>query len=534
MASLVVIQRPVWRCGGVAVTVKRWTLLLLVGAAAGLVVGIWSCSTVGGDDSPVAGNEVRSSTETHTSGSSPSTATGERPVVVADAGTVSPTTGPAQDAEQTGSLPPTAVFTEESSGRVPQASGTSSTTLERASVTTQPTLSAGVRSPVVTPLDWSGEPIGARVLMVVYEEDLLRVGRERFLGFAVADLAERSLNTYLRGRHYFGHITVDGAAFTPRGDALIMENRSVFVVPGGDFAQPFVTLQPSRFGHTPVGNAPHMDVAADPSGAFVWMVQPVFEKRSGQQSVIVETWVDLVRIDKQNSVMTTALEGDYYIVGVVDEGVILRETETRVVKVSRWGDDEQTLTDPGGILILRPDGTHHPLTPNLGGPSEGWRQWLWVLESYGSHIALFTAGGQKMIVVDTNTGDTHAVPVPEAGVWTPNRLPLVPSSTVHGTRFDVFATGFRTNDGDWSLNQVRLSDQTVREIGQHDGPPPQSLRRWKPEFFAGSVADGDAVLAFTRWPVSPDNPSRTYLVGSDSTLIPLAGLPDLYILFDAA
>ena len=56
IASLVVIQRPVWRCGGVAVTVKRWTLLLFVGAAAGLVVGIWSCSTVGGDDSPVAGN----------------------------------------------------------------------------------------------------------------------------------------------------------------------------------------------------------------------------------------------------------------------------------------------------------------------------------------------------------------------------------------------------------------------------------------------------------------------------------------------
>ena len=155
--------------------------------------------------------------------------------------------------------------------------------------------------------------------------------------------------------------------------------------------------------------------------------------------------------------------------------MILRETETRVVKVSRWGDDEQTLIDPGRILILQPDGTHHPLTPNLGGPAEGWRQDFWVLESHGSHIALLTAGGQKMIVVDTDTGDTHAVPAPGAGFWTPNRLPLVPSSTVLGTSFDVFAIGFRTNDGDWYLHEVRLSDQTVREVGQYDGPPPQSL-----------------------------------------------------------
>ena len=95
--------------------------------------------------------------------------------------------------------------------------------------------------------------------MVVYDES-------SFLGFAVADLAERSLRTYLRGRHYFDHITVEGAAFAAQGDALIMENRNVFVVPGGNFAQPFVTLRPSRFGHIPGGNAFYMDVADDPSG----------------------------------------------------------------------------------------------------------------------------------------------------------------------------------------------------------------------------------------------------------------------------
>ena len=515
---------------------KRLTLLLLVGAALCLVVGLWFRSTVGGDDSPVAGVEVGSSTEAHTSGSSLSTATGERPVVVAAAGTMSSTTDPAQEAERTGSLSPTVVVTEGSYDRVSQASGTSSTTLKRASVTTQPTLStlpAGVRSPVVTPLDWSGEPIGARVLMVVYEEDLLRVGRERFLGFAVADLAEGSLNTYLRGRHYFGHITVGGAAFSPKGDALIVENRNVFVVPRGDFAQPFIMLQPSRFGHTPSGNAPYMDVAADPSGAFVWMVQPVYQERPGQRSVIVETWVDLVSIDNRNSVMTTTLEGDHYIAGVVDEGVLLRETETRVVKVSRWGDDEQTLIDPGRTLILRPDGTDHPLTPNLGGPSEGWRQDFWVVESHGSHIALLTTDGQKMIVVDTDTGDTHAVPAPGAGIWTPNGIPIVPGPTVFGTDSDMFAVGFRTNDGDWSLHEVRLSDQTVREIGQYDGPPPQTIYRQKPEVLAGSVADGNAMLVLARRPVSPDNPSRIYLVGSDSTLTQLLGLPDLYILYDA-
>ena len=83
------------------------------------------------------------------------------------------------------------------------------------------------------------------------------------------------------------------------------------------------------------------------------------------------------------------------------------------------------------------------------------------------------------------------------------------------------------------LHEVRLSDQTVREVGQYDGPPAQSLHRWKPEFYARSVAGGDAVLAHTRWPLSPDNPSRINLIGSDSTLIPVSGLPDVYILFDA-
>ena len=128
-------------------------------------------------------------------------------MVVADTGKVSPTTDPAQEAERTGSLSPTVVVAEGSSDPVSQASGSSSTTLGGASVTTHLALStvpAGeVRSPVVTPLDWSGEPIEARVLMVVYEE-------ARFSGFAVADLAERSLNTYARGRHYFDPITLMG------------------------------------------------------------------------------------------------------------------------------------------------------------------------------------------------------------------------------------------------------------------------------------------------------------------------------------
>ena len=80
---------------------------------------------------------------------------------------------------------------------------------EGSSATTTPVADA-LRSQVVTPLDWPGEPIPAKVLMIGLKKG-------RFLGYAVADLNERVLEVYLKEK---GHISAfqigsNGGQITP-------------------------------------------------------------------------------------------------------------------------------------------------------------------------------------------------------------------------------------------------------------------------------------------------------------------------------
>ena len=146
----------------------------------------------------------------------------------------------------------------------------------------------------------------------------------------------------------------------------------------------------------------------------------------------------------------------------------------------------------------------------------------------------------EILAVDADTGDTHPVPKPGVGFWTPIGLPLINIESYSFMNSDAFVIGFRATAADrapddWSLYEIRLSDQSVRRIYQH--PPhdlPTGYYRGKPALTAKSVANGTAVLAFTGWPVSPDNNAVINLVGPAGELIPIAAAPDDFFILDAS
>ena len=478
---------------------KRWLVLVALGTAATYALWLLFAPTPGDDAPAVAGGtSVSASTTVSAAAADRADATSsstisERPSAKTRSVTGSPATTLAELSLDTAPTPSTVHETTEVSP-----------------TTTTSVPVVGVAPPVVLSLDWPGGAIPAKVLMVGYKQGV-------FLGFAVADLAERTLKVYPNGHHYFDGISTDGGTITSRGDVLIEDRRRVYLVPGGDFSKPFVSLQPSRSGRIPSGIAHHISGAVDRSGSFVWMVQRVYGDRPDDPRLVVETLVDLVRIDTRETVMSSDFEGGYRLVGILDDGIVLREYKTRLVKV------------------LRPDGTRHPVTPNLGPPSEGWREGFEIVQAYGHHIALLQAGNKKMIVVDARTGDTHPVPKPGAGIWTSNGLPRIPTSSTAWTHSDEFVIGFRMHTGEWSLHEVRLSDQSVNQLGEYpSGPLPSRISWYKPLFAAESVAHGQAALAFTGWPVSPDNDATINLIDPDGSLIPVSDLPDDYFIIDAA
>ena len=403
------------------------------------------------------------------------------------------------------------------------------------STTTSSLLAKELRSQVVTPLEWPGEPIPAKVLMIGLKNG-------RFLGYAVADLHQRALKVYSVGRL---NSRSNGGAITSRGDVLIEGGRGAYLVPGGDFAKPSFPLRPSRFADVPDSYAPDMGFAVDPSGSLVWMQQSVFYDPPGERSRRVETWVDLVSIDTGETVMTADFQGRWEMAGVLDGGVLMGEGKTRIFKVNRYAVDSTVLSEPGRTLILRPDGSKHyvtpdlDVTPNLDGPAEGWRQGFRILQAYGSHFALLRRDNREMFVVDAETSGTYPAPRSGPGVWTPTNLPLIPIESASWTHSDEFVIGFRTTDGarpldDWSLYEVRLSDQSVRKLFQQSHPLPTGAYWRSAALAAETVADGKAVLAFTGWPVSPDNNAVINLIGLSGELIPVAAVPDDFFILDAS
>ena len=389
---------------------------------------------------------------------------------------------------------------------------------------------AGMWSQVVIPLDWPGEAIPAKVLMIGLKDG-------RFLGYAVADLSERKLKVYY-GRHIHSPVGSGGGFITSRGDILIEGRRGGYLVPGGDFAEPSLPVRPSRHVPERDGVAPSMGFVTDPTGSLVWIYQDIDmpglwpDPRGGAMSRIKETWVDLFNVDTGEIVLTADIHGDWGVAGALQEGLLLRERHNRIFKVNRHTIDSTVLEEPGRILILRPDGRREYVTPDLDGtpnleaPAEGWRQGFGIWGTYGSSFALMTRDEGEMFVVEADTGVTHPVPKPRAGVWRWTGLPEINIESSSSQNSDVFLTSFQTTvsgqlTNDWSLHEVRLSDQSVRKLHE------SRLR-------AKSVANGTAALAFTGWPVSPDNDAVINLIGPNGELIPVAEVPDDFFFLDAS
>ena len=103
--------------------------------------------------------------------------------------------------------------------------------------------------PAVTPLEWPGEPIPAKVLMIGLKDG-------RFLGYAVADLEERALKIYPREHISFQVEWAQGGTITARGDVLIKDGKVGYLVPGGDFTEPSLPVRPSRYVPERAGIAP--------------------------------------------------------------------------------------------------------------------------------------------------------------------------------------------------------------------------------------------------------------------------------------
>ena len=388
--------------------------------------------------------------------------------------------------------------------------------------------------PVVTPLEWPGEPIPAKVLMIGLKDG-------RWLGYAVADLNERELRVY-SGGHISSPVGSNGGTVTARGDVLVEGGRGGYLVPGGDFTKTTIPVRPSRYVPERRGIAPSMGFVTDPSGSLVWMWQNINmhglwpDGSGGTRNRIKEKWIDLFNLDTREIVMTADIRGDWGVAGALHGGLLLRERHSRLFKVNRHTIDSTVLEEPGRIMILTPDGSRHYVTPDLdatphlNAPVEGWRQGFRISKAYGNHFALFREDTGEMFAVDAETGTTYPVPKPGAGVWRSTGIPSINIESYSWPNSDVFVTGFRAaTDGRsphvWSLYEIRLSDQSVREL--------YSRYESRSAITAKSVAGGTAVLAFTGWPVSPDNNAAIEVVDSSGELIPLAAVPDDFFILDA-
>ena len=302
---------------------------------------------------------------------------------------------------------------------------------------------------------------------------------------------------------------------------------------------------PSVLGSPP----PYMGFVTDPSGSLVWILQNIYmpglwPDQGGTRRRIKEKWVDLFNVDTGEIILTADIHGDWGASGILEGGLLLRERHNRVIKVNRYTIDSTVLEEPGRILILRPDGSKHYVTPNLDetpnldGPAEGWRQGFGMVRVYGRYFALLRRDNRETVVVDAETGATYPIPKPSPGTWTFAGLPTIPIESSSSTNSDTFVRGFRTRASErsldyWSLYQIRLSDQSVSRIYPRPGPLPSESRSLG-SFFAKSVADGTAVLAFTGWPVSPDNDAVINVISPSGELIPVAAVPDDFFILDAS
>ena len=150
-----------------------------------------------------------------------------------------------------------------------------------------------------------------------------------FLGYAVADLGKGVTTVYRGGHISFRVDAARGGIITPRGDALVYDEKGAHLVPGGDFTGPSLFVTPSRYVPERPSFARSMGFVSDPSGSLVWIQQDISnvpghwsEDRGGTRSRNYrnrETWVDLFNIDTGEIVLMADILGDWGVAGALEE-----------------------------------------------------------------------------------------------------------------------------------------------------------------------------------------------------------------------
>lgn len=313
-----------------------------------------------------------------------------------------------------------------------------------------------VLPPIVVPLEWSGGPIDAKMLLIGGHLDFYR----RY-SYAVVDLLEGVVKIYPRGHH---HIADEGllawASFTPHGDVLIYykhDQQVIYFIPDGDFSQEPTIIRPRRFGPRLLGHQAGKQVErsnriyafGDKSRSMVWVSQTsvIPPKKSEGNNHKETTWIDLMKVDNSEIVMTVHLEGRYRISGLLDDGLLVTGIKDKIL-----------ISSDGSIRRFVACSSYH--RDDLSSPS-------FTMAVHNQYYACLKYG--RLFIMDINTGRLYTLPAPDQGS---SYIPhfLYPYSGVYNDNF--FPVSSWTPHSSWddpkgpwdSAYIVSLSEQTVRRV----------------------------------------------------------------------
>lgn len=313
--------------------------------------------------------------------------------------------------------------------------------------------------PIVMPLEWSGGPIDAKVLLIGNH-----LNYDSRYSYAIMDLFEGVIKIYPKGHH---HITDEGegllswASFTPHGDVLIYYGDSqhvVYFIPDGDFSLEPTIIRPRRIGARRLGDRSEIIQAiGDKSRSMVWVsqtsvIQPRYSKGGSR---IETTWVDLMKVDNSEIVMTVRLDGAYSIIGWLDDGLLIAGIK-----------DEIIISSDGSIR-------------RFAACSDYYRDNLshsYLVAVHDQYYACMKDG--RLFIMDINARLLYTLTAPSQGRWyvrwfVPRYIPEVPtvwSKVEHND--DLLPVSSWTSLGPQDTREVHLdsayivslSEQTVRRV----------------------------------------------------------------------
>lgn len=306
-----------------------------------------------------------------------------------------------------------------------------------------------VLPPIVMPLEWSGGPIEAKVLLIGNH-----LNYDSRYSYAIVDLFEGVMKIYPKGHH---HITDEGegllswASFTPHGDVLIYYRYSqhvVYFVPDGDFSLEPTIIRPRRIGARRLGDrSERIKALGDKSRSMVWVSQTsVIQPRYSKDGSRIETtWIDLMKVDNSEIVMTVRLEGEYRIAGLLDDGLLVAGIK-----------DEIIISPDGSIRRFAACSNYH----------RDSLSYAFIAAVHDQYYACTMYG--RLFIMDINTGRLHTLTAPDQGTWYVSSLHNI--SSLHNGNF--FPVSRWTPLGSWDTPEgpldsayiVSLSEQTFRRV----------------------------------------------------------------------